>query len=211
MKFSKTFLKNYLLPFGIVIILFAAIILLTVFPGNLPGAWKFYALISALILSALLLVLILRQTYVDEAVRQATSNRMEEADEKFRSLLETSADGTMMVLEREIVFANFVFLAMSGYTLKELYKMKFEDLIQGKNESGLTLDSLYDEHCDIGRTLNIEAHISCKRGEMRDVVLSLSRIQVIDKDGILVISRDMSGREKIEQESMHLRNELHSS
>ncbi len=211
MQFTKAFYRKYLLPLGLVIILFIAIIILVVSAGQSPGTWKIYALVSALAFIALLLFLLARQTYRDEAVRQITAQRMEEAGEKYKSLLETSVVGTMMIIDRKIAYANFIFLSMSGYTLKELLKIKFEDLIHGDPDSGLKIDNLYKELGNIGRTLNFEAVISGKKGDLRDVVLAASKLSLEGKNGIIFIVKDMTGRDRLEQESIHLINELQSS
>lgn len=211
MQFKKAFYRKYLLPFGLVIILFIAIILLVVSTGPSPGTWKVYALASALAFTALLLFMLVRQTYRDEAIRQINTQRMEAASEKYKSLLETSAVGTLMIINREIVYANFIFLTMSGYTLKELLKIKLEDLIHENPESEFRIDNLHEEPGDIGRTLNFEAVISGKRGDLRDVVLAASKFSMKGKDGIVLLVKDMTGRDRIEQESIHLTYELQSS
>jgi len=164
-----------------------------------------------LVLAALLLFLVIRQILADEALRQAASEHVNAVDEKYKSLLETSSDGTMMIIGTGIRYANFIFLAMCGYTLKELEKMKFEDLIKGKKGNSLTLEGLYNELPETGRSLNFEAIISTKRGDQREVVLNFSKTNFNKEEGFIIISKDMSGRERIEHESQHLRNELHSS
>lgn len=192
-------------------ILFIALILLAILFGSKPGSWSFYFQVFAVAAIAILLFLIIRRSMKDEKSRQITFERQEATEEKYKSLLETSADGTMMIMDREIVYANFVFLAMSGYTLKDMSEMKFEDLIKDREGREVSLEGLYEELGQAGNTLNMEAGISCKRGDIRDVVLSVSKIALNERDGIILNSRDMSGRERIQQESMHLQNELHSS
>lgn len=192
-------------------ILFVALILLAILFGSEPGSWSFYFQVFAMAAIAILLFLIIRRSIMDEKSRQITFERQEATEEKYKSLLETSADGTMMIMDREIVYANFVFLAMSGYTLKDMSEMKFEGLIKDREGREVSLEGLYEELGQAGNTLNMEAGISCKRGDIRDVVLSVSKIALNERNGIIVNSRDMSGRERIQQESMHLQNELHSS
>ncbi len=194
-----------------VIILFLAIVFLGIYTGPAPGTWSFYTLVLAMVLAALFLFLVMRHVLADEAGRQVAGRRFEEADEKYRALLETSADGMLMIMDRKIVHANFVFMAMSGYTLKELQKMNFEELIREKEQTILSLEKLDEELGETGRTLNMEARISCKKGGMRDVALAFSKIVWMERKGFIVITRDMSGRERIEQESMHLKHELQSS
>jgi PAS domain S-box-containing protein len=210
-QITKALIKKYLLPGGLIIILFAAAAVLAVQSGIKAVSWKFYVLILIFLLIALFLALVFRWILEDEAGRQAVTGRIEEADEKYRSLLETSADGTLMIMDRQIAHANFVFLAMSGYTLQELAEMKFEDLIRGKEKNDLRLENLFRELGESGRTQVMEAGIHCKRGDIREVVLAVSKINLEGREGLLIISKDMSGRKRMEQESTNLRNELQSS
>ncbi len=125
--------------------------------------------------------------------------------------METSTDGTLIIIEKGIVHANFVFLAMSGYTLNDLSKLTFEDLIIIRSIPDLNLESFYEEIGDAGRTVNMEATISCKRGEMREVILTASRLELMGQQGIIIVSKDLSRKERIEKESINLMNELQSS
>ncbi len=211
MRITKPFIRKYLLPVSFMVVVFLTTIISAVMTDISPGTWRFYVLVFVLALITFLLFILLRQVLADEALRQTAAERLETADEKYKSLLETSAEGVLMILNHKIEYANIVFLAMSGYTQKELKGMRFEDLIIGMHESSLKLDNLLHDMGEAGRTLTIEARIFCKRGDLRDVVLLLSRIEINKKEGCILISKDMSGRERIEQESMHLKNELHSS
>jgi PAS domain S-box-containing protein len=125
--------------------------------------------------------------------------------------METSTDGTLIIIEKGIVHANFVFLAMSGYTLNDLSQLTFEDLIIIRSLPDLNLEAFYEEIGDTGRTVNMEATISCKRGEMREVILTASRLELKGQQGLIIVSKDLSRKERIEIESINLMNELQSS
>ncbi len=211
MQITKTFIKRYILPLSIILLVFIAVFLSAFLDMPFPGSWRVYGLILSIVLFTFMIFLLIRHIILDEGGRQHAGERIEAADDKYRSLLETSAEGTFMIIGTGITYANFVFLAMCGYTMKELGKMKFEDLFKGKGKLELSLEGLYEELAEAGRTLNIEAGIYTKGGDLRDVVLNFSKADLKGEKGFIVISKDMSGRERIEQESQHLRNELHSS
>ena len=210
-QITRSFVLRYLIPSLVAVILLLFLLLLSVKIQPVPGSAGFYLSILSALVIVIILMIILRYTIRDEKARALSAERIDDAEEKYRSLLETSAEGTMMVLGEKIVYANFVFLAMSGYTLKELEEIGFEKLIKGNSDKDLGLKSLYDELHESGVTFNSEANIVTKRGGNREVILSFSRTEINGDPGFIVISKDISGREKIEQESQHLRNELHSS
>jgi len=207
----RTFNKKYLIPSGLIVIFLMAFAWLAnryVTSGN---HLMFYVMGADFLLIIVLLSLILRKVFTDHNNYQQSQERLAEASERYRSLMETSTDGTLIIIEKEIIHANFVFLAMSGYTLTDLAKLKFEDMIAIKSIPGLNLETFYEEIGDTGRTVNMEATISCKRGGRREVILTASRLDLKGERGIVMVSKDLSRKEIIEKESINLMNELHSS
>jgi PAS domain S-box-containing protein len=210
-RLSKLFIARYLVPIILIIILFLVAATLVNHYFNARAEWIYYAIIFDFILIAVLLAMVVRKVFKDDASHQQFREKLAESNEKYKALMETSADGAVIIVDREIIYANFIFLAMSGYTLAELLKIKFEDLIIRKTDPEFTLEGFYEELGDIGHTKNMEAWISCKRGEMREVILTASRVDFMGKKGIILISKDLSRKERIEKESINLMNELQSS
>jgi PAS domain S-box-containing protein len=208
---SRIFNKKYLIPFALIILLLMAFAWLANQYAKSDNSLMFYVLGADFLLIFVLLTLIVRKVFIDHSNYQQSQERLAEANEKYRALMETSTDGTLIILEKGIVHANFVFLAMSGYTLTDLLQLKFEDLIAIKSIPDLSLDAFYEEIGDTGRTVNMEATISCKRGEMREVILTASRVELMEQQGIIIVSKDLSRKESIEKESINLMNELQSS
>jgi len=208
---SRTFIKKYFIPFTLVILLLVAFVWLANQYLNSGNSLMFFAMWADFLLIIVFLGLIVRKVFMDHTSHQQSQERLAEANERYRALMETSTDGTLIIIEKRILHANFVFLAMSGYTLTDLMKMKFEDLIVIKSIPGLDLETFYKEIGDTGRTVNMDATISCKRGEMREVILTASRVDLMGQQGIIIVSKDLSRKERIEKESINLMNELQSS
>ncbi len=208
---SRTFNKKYLIPFALIIFLLMAFAWLANQYANSDNSLMLIALCADFVLIIVLMVLIVRKVFMDHTSHQQSQERLAEANERYRALMETSTDGTLIIIEKGIVHANFIFLAMSGYTLTDLSQLKFENLIAIKSLPGLNLETFYEEIGDTGRTVNMEATISCKRGEMREVILTASRVELMGEHGIIIVSKDLSRKERIEKESINLMNELQSS
>ena len=208
---SRNFNKKYLIPFALIILLLMAFAWLAYQYPNSGNSLMFYVLGADFLFIIVLLTLIVRKVFIDHKNYQQSQERLAEANEKYRALMETSTDGTLIILEKGIIHANFVFLAMSGYTMADLLQLNFEDLIAIKSLPGLNLQAFYEEIGDTGRTVNLEANISCKRGEMREVILTASRVELMEQQGIIIVSKDLSRKERIEKESINLMNELQSS
>ena len=145
---SRTFNKKYLIPFALIILLLMAFAWLANQYAISGNSLMFYALGADLLVIIVLLTLILRKVFLDHTSNQQSQDRLAEANEKYRALMETSADGTLIIVENGIIHANFVFLAMSGYTLTDLSKLKFEDLIAIKSIPGMNLETFYEPRCN---------------------------------------------------------------
>ncbi len=208
---SSTFNKKYLIPFALILFGLLAFVWFAYQYADFGNRLMFYALGIDFVLIIVLLALVVRKVFKDLTSQQQSQERLTDANERYRALMETSTDGTLIIMEKGIVHANFVFLAMSGYTLNDLSKLTFEDLIIIRSIPDLNLEAFYEEIGDTGRTVNMEATISCKRGEMREVILTASRFELMGKQGLIIVSKDLSRRESIEKESINLMNELQSS
>ncbi len=165
-------------------------------------------LLVLLLASVVLIGWIIYQAMQDERNRVKLSSQLGSSRDKYRALLETSTDGTILVLGEEIVFANFVFMAMSGYTMKEVLGMKISELLETRQSSP---DVLAGSSADHGRTSTTEAWIRCKRGDMREVIIAVSGITLEGSGGSILVVKDISGRDRLEKESMDMMNELQSS
>ena len=207
----STFNKKYLIPFVLIVLLILTFAWLANLQAGSGQNMLIYALAGDFILVVGLLALVGRKLYLDHASQQQFQEKLAEANERYRALMETSTDGTLIILGETVAHANFVFLAMSGYTLKDISQLGFEDLIVSRSTPPLSLEALYEEIGESGRTINVEASISCKKGEMREVILTASGVELMEQRGIIIISKDLSRKERIEKESIGLMNELQSS
>ncbi len=208
---TRSFNKNYLIPFALIMILLLIFAWLGYQYSGSGRKFVFYTMGADFVLIIALLALVARKVFKDHTIQLQSQENLAEANDRYRALMETSADGTLIIIDQEIVHANFIFLAMSGYTLKDLSRLTFEDLIVLRSTPVKTIEAFYEEIGDAGRTVNLEASIACKRGEMREVILTVSKVELMDKPGIIIVIKDLSRKERIEKESINLMNELQSS
>ena len=107
MQITKQFVKKYLLPLLVsILLIIGQVIIAAVFRGTGPDILN-YAIFAAGILIIALLFILLRTIVIDEGSKHVAAEKIETAEEKYRALLETSGEGTLVVLENQIVYANF--------------------------------------------------------------------------------------------------------
>ncbi len=79
-------------------------------------------------ITALLLTFISFQSLRIERKRQSAESNLKESREKYRSLVEASTEGLVMISDNRIIFANPVFLKLSGLAWDELESMNWQDI-----------------------------------------------------------------------------------
>jgi PAS domain S-box-containing protein len=160
---------------------------------------------------SMLLISLIRQSLKSEKIRALAEEELQKAKEKYEALVETSPDGTVMFIDGKFVYANLIFLAMTGYTQKEISQLNFNDLFVKKSDPDFSLDKLEKTLDESGKTTNFESEVISKEGRKRDVIVMASAIKYLEKEGIIFITRDMSRKEQLGMEKDVLSDELQSS
>ena len=71
--------------------------------------------LGILLLVGIILFYLGRQSFRTENERLTAENNLKESENKFRALVEASTEGLVMILEKQIVYANNALLDMLGY------------------------------------------------------------------------------------------------
>jgi PAS domain S-box-containing protein len=164
-----------------------------------------------IIVVSLLLISLIRQSLKTEKIRALTEEELKKSQDKYEALVETSPDGTMMFIDGKFIYANLIFLAMTGYTQKEISQMNFNDIFIKKSDPDFSLAKLGKILDESGKTTNFESQLIAKSGKMRDVIVMASAIKYLDKEGIIFITKDISRKEQLGKEKDKLSDELQSS
>jgi PAS domain S-box-containing protein len=210
---------QFILPSLAVLGLFIAFLLICLLPEiNLNLEQNRKETIQLIVFSAgitvvfiLILFYLVRRAILAERLKEISREELVESREKYKALLETSPEGIVMFIDDKPVYANMIFLAMTGCTEQEFLQMNYAELFTGISGTEHTLPELLDTLDKSGKTINFEARIKCKNKNIRDIVVMASRITYPDKEGILFITKDIMSKEKIGIEEDNLSDELQSS
>jgi len=209
----------YILPSTGVLVLFIAFLLNYILPEvNFSLEQNRKESIQLIIFSGgitIVLILILfylvRRTISSERLKEISSEELVDSREKYKALLESSPEGIVMIIDEKPVYANMIFLAMTGCTEQEIQEMNYADLFTGKSKTKLSLPGLLETLDKSGKTINFEARINCRNRGIRNIVVMASRITYLDKEGFLLITKDIMSKDKVGLEEDSLSDELQSS
>ncbi|WP_035237288.1 DUF294 nucleotidyltransferase-like domain-containing protein [Desulfobacter vibrioformis] len=97
--------------------------------------------ISILIIGIIIVILIyvIKQTRIIEEKRKDAVNELRLSNQRYKSLVAASTEGTLMVVERKVVFANSKFISLLdnetgslvGADFSELFKLSWDEMVSG--------------------------------------------------------------------------------
>lgn len=152
-----------------------------------------------------ILSFVIRQSLSIENKRKNAEAKLLLSRQKYKSLVEASTEGTLMILNKSIIFSNVKFNRLIGYEASEVLKLDFENIFQ------TNLDEVIAAIDDPQKSLSLETEITCHDGIKKDVVLSVSEIKYGEDKGYIIVTKEISQQKQIEKETEHLTLELQTS
>ncbi len=152
-----------------------------------------------LLVIVLLLIFIAEQSYKALQEQQAAEIALRESEEKYRTLVESAAEGMFMALEGRFMYVNQTIADMMGYSKDELSNMNTADIFSGFDELP---SKQYIQDLLEGRSVpeRFEARLKTRSGSICDVTLSATQISLGGKIGFMAVVSDITNRKKAEDE-----------
>ncbi|MFZ4857998.1 MAG: DUF294 nucleotidyltransferase-like domain-containing protein [Desulfuromonadaceae bacterium] len=152
-----------------------------------------------LLLISILLFYIDTQSYSALKKQQFAENALRDSEEKYRTLVESAAEGMFMVLEGSLMYVNQTISEMLGYSQSELSGKKTEEIFTWL-ETSPGNDCLRDLLAGGQVPERFEANLESRTGTRYDVTLSATRISLGGKSGFMAVVSDITTRKKVEDE-----------
>ncbi|MCK5808545.1 cache domain-containing protein, partial [bacterium] len=160
----------------------------------------YLSLFVTIITIAILLFITLQSLRIEKRRRRSNED-LKESQEKYKMLVESSTEGLMMILSGTLVYSNGIIQKMCGYGDSELKKMALSELF--KSGEGV-LDKMVN-----GTSLlsQFETELLHKSGAVIRVILSLSEISIKQKEGVIVMVKDLSKESFLNQKEREQQRE----
>ncbi len=136
----------------------------------------------------LLLLYVMQQSLRLERERGETEQSLRESTERYRSVVEATTEGTLLVLDGRCRYANPPFLRLVGYTEQDLVLQDVADLlpeVAGNEVAWSSIRRLPEDEPLEG----FEGLLRRRDGILIECVFALSRITMGDQQGFLVLAR----------------------
>lgn len=144
--------------------------------------------ISALM--ALLLTFIVRQNLRAEIKRTDAERDLHESRERYRVLVEAANEGTGMILEERWVYSNKILQDMIESSPNNMISSDFGEIIHPSRMDDLLKIKEFQE--SDSSSMQIETQVISKNQSPVAVLLSVSKIKLYNKNGLIVIVKDLT-------------------
>ncbi len=155
-------------------------------------------IISVIIASfvALLLTFISLQSLKIERKKQEAEKNLKESREKYRSLVEASTEGLIMISENKIIFANTVFLNTAKISFDELAKMNLQNIFKLPE----TIIKEIEQGKHNIKTKPFETELLIAGKEKTEVLINITPILFYGKKALILSIKDIRPDKLIKQE-----------
>ncbi len=150
-----------------------------------------YALVVIAGLMSVVLLSNVRQSLNAEKKRTAMQASLLKAEERYRSLIEATTEGTLLVLDGRCRYGNPTLLHMTGYTADQLELLELEDLLPHDPENETLWEHLELLSSGKAGARNFEAALARSDREKKECIITLNPITFADHSGIIVLARDI--------------------
>ncbi len=145
---------------------------------------------------ALLLTFISLQSLKIEKRRQLAETNLKQSREKYRSLVDASTEGLIMISDNEIIFANSIFLNLAGLDSNEISQMKWQNIFTLPDELKQKLEQGEDDV----ETAPFETDIFLPGNRKAEVLVNISPIIFYGNKAVIFSIKDISSDNQIKKE-----------
>ncbi len=157
---------------------------------------------SIIVIISIILFYIVKQSLWIERKRNVAESDLKLSRLKYKSLVEASTEGTLMIIDNKIIYSNLKFAEMSGYPLDKLLSMDLNELFD------LKIKELEASLKDPNKSLSMEVRLKQVNQEFKDIVISISRVEHGGKNAYILVAKNIEYRERIKMEGSKLADEL---
>ena len=157
-----------------------------------------------IIVIASALLYIIRQSKIIENKRKKAEHKLLLSRQKYKTLVESSTIGTLMMAENRIIYANQKFLDLSNCQRNDLGNKTTEDLFD------LDWFSITDSFRDPGKSVTMETRIKSQENNI-EVLLSVSKVSYNNDYSYIIVINELSISSVIDRQSRVLQDDLQSS
>ena len=163
--------------------------------------------ISILIIGIIVVILVyvLKQTRIIEAKRRHAVNELRLSNQRYKSLVGASTEGTLMVVDRKVVFANSKFTSLLDNETESLVGTDFSQLFK------LSWDEMVSGIENPNKTHAFETELlKCKAG-FQHIVAYVTQVEHSDSAAYIVVIKNITEKYRLRLDTQKLSEDVQLS
>ncbi len=128
--------------------------------------------------------------------REKALQSLQEADERYRALVENAHGGIMLIDENEIVYANANMIEMTGYSDSGFFYKEFFNLFPDTPRGLPLIKRIFIEGSPFEKAARYEVQIIRKDKSIMDAILSVTPARIDERDVRIALVTDISDIKK---------------
>ena len=150
-----------------------------------------YTLTAIVVLVFIVLFSNVRQSLDIEKKRMNMQADLQQAEQRYRSLIEATTEGTLLVLEGRCRYANPTLLHMTGYSAERLELLELSDLLPKEPANDEIWTHMESLPAGGGGSRSFEAMLELADGDNIECLVTLNPIIFADHPAIIVLVKDI--------------------
>ncbi|MHB9134130.1 MAG: DUF294 nucleotidyltransferase-like domain-containing protein [Armatimonadota bacterium] len=144
------------------------------------------------IIVVVLLLYVMLESLRLERERADVEESLHESTERYRSLVEATTEGTLLVMEGRCRYANRMFLRMLGCTQRELELLDLADLFPDVSDNATAWKHLHDLQAGEEAKSGFDGVLRRRDGTLIECVLTPSRISFGERNGFILLAKSIA-------------------
>jgi PAS domain S-box-containing protein len=150
-----------------------------------------YTLTAIVLLVFVVLLANVRQSLDVEKKRMDMQSDLLQAEERYRSLIEATTEGTLLVLDGRCRYGNPTLLHLTGYSAERLELLELSDLLPREPANEEVWGHIESLSGGAGGSRSFEVVLECANGEKKECIVTLNPITFADHPAIIVLAKDI--------------------
>jgi PAS domain S-box-containing protein len=150
-----------------------------------------YTLTAIVLLVFIVLLSNVRQSLDVEKKRTDMQANLQEAEARYRSLIEATTEGTLLILDGRCRYGNPTMLHMTGYSAERLELLELSDLLPREPSNEEVWTHIEGLSGGAAGSKSFEALLERADGEKRECIVTLNPITFADHPAIIVLAKDI--------------------
>jgi signal-transduction protein with cAMP-binding, CBS, and nucleotidyltransferase domain/PAS domain-containing protein len=163
--------------------------------------------ISILVIGIIIVILVyvLKQTRIIERKRRDAVNELRLSNQRYKSLVGASTEGTLMVVEQKVVFANSKFISLLDTEAESLVGTDFSQLFQ------LSWDEMVSGIKNPNQTHAFETELLLSKAGYQHIVAYVTQVEHADSTAYIVVIKNITEKNRLRLDTQKLSEDVQLS